>query len=137
MVDALERTTKLVNRGGQIVIVHDKPIPVKLELHRGDLLNTVGFLKDREQYEPILAANSAIESWYGTGLVHLQARDEFPFRTRIDSFEEFQDWLDERWEWSYLEDQVIDGIKEGFDWNDDGTALYARGSADIVCFTRK
>ena len=137
MVDALERTTEIVKKEGQLVIVHDKPIPVELKLHRGEVLRTVGFLKDREQYEPILAANAAIESWYGTGLVHLKARDEFPFRTRIDSFEEFQAWLDERWEWSYLEEKVIDRIREGFGGKEDGTVLYALGTADIVCFTRK
>ncbi len=102
MVHALERVRDILKSGGIMVVVHDSPIPPSIEIHQGSNHSFAGWLYDKERFPLIREADQAVDTVIDSGLVTLSNHRIFPYRTQIDSYEGFREWLEKQWETSFL-----------------------------------
>jgi hypothetical protein len=131
MVHALESASELTRRGGVLIIVHDTPISLSFELHQGADQSIAGWLYDMERFPLIREADRAVDQLIEFGHVALTSNRVFPYQTRIDSYEDFREWLDKQWETSYLPAHIEQRMEGRFLAGGTGTRVFINRQARI------
>jgi hypothetical protein len=114
MVHALESARDVVVPGGIVLVVHDGRIPPTIELHQGPTHTKAGWLHDHEGFPMVRRSDQAVDGLLDSGQFTLINQNEFVYRTHIDSYDGFLEWLDKQWETSYLPAQTEELIKARF-----------------------
>lgn len=127
MVHALERAKDIVGPGGIVIVVHDGRIPPTIELNQGPARTIAGWLHDHEGFPMVRRADQAVDSLLVSGQFTLINQSEFVYRTRIDSYDGFLEWMDQQWETTYLTVQTEELIK----------ARFAEGGKDTIVIVHR
>ena len=104
----------MVVPGGTVIVVHDGRNPPTIELHQGPTQTVAGWLQDHEGFPMVRLADQAVDFLIDSGRFTLIDQNEFVYRTLIDSYDGFIEWMDKQWETSYLPVQIEDKIKARF-----------------------
>jgi hypothetical protein len=114
MVHALESAGDLVIAGGIVIVVHDGRTPPTIEIQQGLKHTTVGWLQDHEGFPMVRRADQAVDSVIDSGRFTPLNQSAFVYRTLIDSLVGFNEWLDKKWETSYLPADTKEEIEVRF-----------------------
>ncbi len=102
MVHALRKAIRCLKPGGVILEVHDLLDPPRIEVHSpvgeifaGQLLSTNDFENQRR-------ADQAIGEVIEKGALQSGRSIVFEYFIRSDTFDEFNNWLEEEWESEYI-----------------------------------
>jgi hypothetical protein len=102
MVHAFRKAISSLKPGGIILEVHDLHDPPRIEVHssKGELF--AGQLLSDDNFENQRHADQAIGEMIEQGTLQSERSIIFEYSIYSDTFDEFNDWLDEEWESAYI-----------------------------------
>ena len=102
MVHALERSHKLLVPGGKLLDFHSLPIPPQIDLEFKNGTAPAGPLLDRTNFETYRQAFEALDEVVGRRLFALELGYRDEYHILMDTYDDFEEWLNDQWDTSYL-----------------------------------
>jgi len=106
MVHALLHTHKVLRPNGWLINVHDLPAPHGIEFRGGNVIQKVGWLMDKDDFENERKAFYALAQVVEDHFFELEEEQEFDYNIYIDGLEEFREWLADWWTSAILPEGV-------------------------------
>jgi hypothetical protein len=131
MVHALMRTKQFLKSGGTVVIVHDTPFAPYIEIGQGTSRSPAGWLYDNERFPLIRAADQAVDAVIDAGLMKATSQRVFLYQKQIQSYEGFREWLEKKWETSFLPIHTDQLVRARFLAGESDTYVYIHRQARI------
>ncbi len=99
---ALRQAGKLVRPGGDVITIHDLPIPQLIGASSGGAFYLAGWITDKQDFDNEQAATEALAQVVSDGLFTLVDEQEFPFHLYAEDVQELRAYLAEFWEAAVL-----------------------------------
>ena len=112
MVHALRKATSSLNPGGIILEVHDLLDPPRIEIHSSEGELFAGQLLSTNNFENQRHADQAIGELIEQGFLQSERSIVFEYFIRSDTFDEFNEWLDEEWESVYMPEETKGKVQD-------------------------
>lgn len=112
MVHTLEDVKRLLQPEGALFCSHDLPIHHVIEFHAVGRIIKTGWLTDNADYDNEQSAWKAIAQVVSNEDFRLEDEREFAYDIHADSLIELQQWLEDWWETTFIEDYIISRIEK-------------------------
>ena len=132
MVHALNQTHSLLRSGGGLVNVHDLPAPHVIEIHGREVIQKVGWLMDKNDFENERAALNALAQVVSDHRFNLEDEQDFIYNISIDELNEFYEWLAEWWSSAFLPDGISQRLAELIEHADPPTKIVLKVPARMT-----
>ena len=111
MVHALKQVHRILRPDGQLVDVHNLPVPHRIEVYSHGNATRAGWLLDRTDFENERFALNAITQVVSEGLFLLEDEQDFDFDIHTDNVPELQKWLADGWESAVIPERTIQRVE--------------------------
>jgi hypothetical protein len=107
MGHALEQIHYLLKPDGILIDIHPTPEPPPIDVRLGNDIQTVGWVREVDDYCEYVAADEALETAVTRNLYAWQKQSTFAFTTYADTIFDLRDHLAETWTDAIIDNDVI------------------------------
>jgi hypothetical protein len=112
MVHALKQVHAMLQPNGQLIEVHNLPVPHRIEIHSGESTTKAGWLVDVDDFDSERLALNAIAQVVSEGLLLLEDERDFDFDVHADDVPELQKWLTDGWKSAVIPERTLQRLEE-------------------------